>query len=100
VLGWGMFLAAWMCLSVDIASDTSYCSVRESGHHYPGPRYKTPCNTMYAAYAFALVEWMLFTVSLAYVVSSMIQRLPSLPPIVEKDEAPNIEAAMQGDWVV
>jgi len=41
---------------------------------------------MYAAYAFALAEWVLFTVSFCYVALVIIRRLPSLPPIVEKEE--------------
>ena len=91
-----MFLGVWICLSVDMASNTSYCSIRKSGFRYPAPRYTTACNTMYAAYAFALVEWILFTISFCYVSSIIIRELPSLPPIVEKDEIPRASKQSNG----
>ena len=44
---------------------------------------------MYAAYAFALVEWILFTISFCYVASILIRELPPLPQIVEEDKEPS-----------
>jgi hypothetical protein len=56
-INWGLFFAVWVALAVNISSETSYCSVSPGGGHSTS----TPCQTIYAAFAFAIVAWILFT---------------------------------------
>lgn len=46
-----------------MSCDTMYCARVNGG----GYKYTKECNTFYAAYAFALVQWVIFTWSLVYV---------------------------------
>ena len=56
---WGLLLAVWIALANNFACNTSYCRVS-----YGGPRsFIKPCKTIYAAFAFVIVEWLLFTVT-------------------------------------
>lgn len=58
IISWGMFLAVWITLAIEISSDTSYCNPRGYGHlHTRG------CNTLYSAFALAIVVWLLYTLS-------------------------------------
>jgi hypothetical protein len=60
---WILSLAIWITLSVEMSYDTMYCS-RVSGGGYKSTK---ECNTFYAAYAFALAQWVVLTWSLGYV---------------------------------
>lgn len=60
-INWGMFLAVWIALSVNIGQD-SYCSGPLGGHLHT--RW---CNSIYSALAFAIIDWILFTVTFVFV---------------------------------
>jgi len=62
ILNWFMFLAAWIALAEQISCDTAQCAAPGGGHLHI-----RPCDSIYAAFAFAIVEWILFTTSLVLV---------------------------------
>jgi len=45
-----------------MSGDTMHCAKNGGGY-----KYTKECNTFYAAYAFALAQWVIFTGSLGYV---------------------------------
>ena len=47
-----------------MSCDTMYCARVNGG----GYKYTKECNTFYAAYAFALTQWVVFMGSLGYVI--------------------------------
>jgi hypothetical protein len=53
-----MFLAAWIAISVNIGK--KQVCVDENGDH----SHIRPCDTIYAAIAFAIVEWLLWSATL------------------------------------
>src|SRR5947207_13918002 len=57
-LNWALFLAIWIVLAEQISCDSSFCSLPGGGHSTIDP-----CNTIYAALAFAVTGWVMFTVS-------------------------------------
>lgn len=66
-INWGMFFAVWIALSVNIGKHQE-CVAPDGGHSHV-----RECNTIYSALAFAIVDWILFTVSLgcvAYAIST------------------------------
>jgi hypothetical protein len=56
-INWGLFLAIWIALSVNIGRNDQ-CVAPDGGHDH-----SRPCNTIYTALAFAIVDWLLFTVT-------------------------------------
>jgi hypothetical protein len=56
-INWALFLAVWIALSVDIGKHQE-CVVDSNGHSH-----SRPCDTAYTAIAFAIVDWILFTVT-------------------------------------
>jgi hypothetical protein len=54
---WGLFLAVWIALSVNIGRK-DWCVADDGSHDH-----SRPCNTIYSALAFAIVEWILFTMT-------------------------------------
>jgi len=65
---WAVFLALWIAIAVDISGDSSHCSV-VSGEHSSD----TPCQTMYAAFAFTIAGWVLFSHALTESVHEWFQ---------------------------
>ena len=66
-INWGMFLAIWIALSANIGKHQE-CVAPNGGHSH-----SRPCNTIYTAIAFAILDWILFTitfVSVGYAVST------------------------------
>jgi hypothetical protein len=61
-INWGMFLAVWIALSVNIGKHQECAATLDSGHSH-----SRPCNTAYTAIAFAIVDWILFTVTFVMV---------------------------------
>ena len=58
---WGMYLAVWIALSVNIGQD-DFCV------NFDGSRsFVRPCDTIYATIAFAITNWILYTATLATV---------------------------------
>jgi hypothetical protein len=56
-INWSLFLAVWIALSVNIGRHDQ-CVAPDGGHS------KTrECKTIYSALAFAIVDWLLFTVT-------------------------------------
>jgi hypothetical protein len=53
-----MFLAAWIAISVNIGKKQA-CVAPSGGHSHI-----RPCDTIYAAVAFAIVEWLLWCATL------------------------------------
>ena len=60
-LNWSLFLAIWIALSVNIGRNDQ-CTAPDGGHSH-----SRECNTIYTALAFAIVEWLLFTVTFFFV---------------------------------
>src|SRR5277367_4231565 len=60
-INWGMFLAIWIALSANIGKHQE-CVASDGGHSHA-----RECNTIYTALAFAIVDWLLFTVTFASV---------------------------------
>ena len=56
-----MYLAVWIALSVNIGK-SQQCVDPDGGHSHV-----RACNTIYSAIAFAIVNWLLHTVTLAAV---------------------------------
>ena len=56
-INWGLFLAVWIALSVNIGRHTQ-CATSSGGHDH-----SRPCNTIYTALAFAIADWLLFSVT-------------------------------------
>lgn len=52
-----MFLAVWISISVNIGRHTQ-CATPSNGHDH-----SRPCDTIYTALAFAIVDWLLFSVT-------------------------------------
>ena len=65
-LGWIMFLAVWIALAEQVSCDTARCAAPGGGHLHT-----KPCSAVYAALAFAVMEWILFTVSFIMVANNM-----------------------------
>lgn len=62
-LTWAMFLAVWIALADNIGHDNfAYCRAGPGGGHI----HTNPCNTLYAAFALSIFEWVLLSVSLAH----------------------------------
>lgn len=57
-INWAMFLAVWIALSVNIGKHQE-CEAGPFGGHL----HNRPCNTAYTAIAFAIADWILFTVT-------------------------------------
>jgi hypothetical protein len=51
IFSWAMLLAAWIAVFVNVGKRTQ-CNI---------DRRDRPCNSIYAASAFAIIDWMLFT---------------------------------------
>lgn len=60
-INWGLFFAIWIALAVNIGRDDQ-CAASDGGHL----RTKE-CDTIYTAWAFAIADWLLFTVTLFFV---------------------------------
>jgi hypothetical protein len=60
-INWALFLAIWISLSVNIGRDDQ-CTAPDGGHLHT-----KECNTIYTALAFAIVDWLLFTVTFLFV---------------------------------
>jgi hypothetical protein len=56
-INWGLFLAIWIAISVNIGRHDQ-CVAADGGHAST-----RECRTIYTALAFAIVDWLLFTVS-------------------------------------
>ena len=69
-INWGMFLAVWIALAINISSTTSYCSIGPGGGHSDS----TPCQTIYAAFAFAIVGWLFFTHTLTSTTQEILDK--------------------------
>jgi hypothetical protein len=66
-INWGMFLAVWIAISANIGKHQE-CVAPTGGHSHA-----RECNTIYSALAFAIVDWILFTVTfgaVAYAVAT------------------------------
>jgi hypothetical protein len=66
-INWAMFFAVWIAISVNIGKDQE-CVAADGGHSH-----SRECRTIYSALAFAIINWILFTVTLgcvAYAVST------------------------------
>jgi len=57
-INWGMFFAIWIALSVNIGKHDECAAFFNSGHSH-----SRPCNTIYTALAFAILDWILFTIT-------------------------------------
>jgi hypothetical protein len=57
-LNWGMFLAVWISIAVNIGKH-QWCE----GSNGSGHEHNRPCNSAYTILAFAIVDWILFTVT-------------------------------------
>jgi hypothetical protein len=58
ITNWAMFFAAWIAISVNIGKKQA-CADVDGGHSHI-----RPCDTIYAAVAFAIVEWLLWSATL------------------------------------
>ena len=65
-----MFFAVWIALAVNISSKTSYCRVSPGGEHSDS----TPCQTIYAAFAFAIAGWVFLTHTLTRTAQEILDR--------------------------
>ena len=54
-INWGLFLAIWIALSVNIGRHDQ-CVAANGGHDH-----SRPCDTVYSALAFAIFDWLLFS---------------------------------------
>jgi hypothetical protein len=69
-VNWSMFLAVWIALAANISSDTSYCGAGSGD----GQNTSTPCQTIYAAFAFAIAGWIFFTHTLTRTTQEILDR--------------------------
>lgn len=69
-INWGMFLAVWIALSVNIGKDQQ-CVAVDGGHAH-----NRPCNAVYTTIAFAIVDWLLFTVTFVFVALAVLKKEP------------------------
>jgi len=65
LINWGFFLAVWVSLSDDIGKHKD-CVARDGSHDH-----STPCNTLYLALAFAIADWLLFSLTFFNVIRSV-----------------------------
>jgi hypothetical protein len=61
-INWGMFFAVWIALAVNIGQNTQ-CVAPSGGHSH-----SRECNTIYTALAFAIIDWLLFSITFGMVV--------------------------------
>ena len=74
-INWAMFLAVWIALAENISCNTSYCRVT-----YQGPRsFIKPCQTIYAAFAFAIFAWLLYCWSFGAAVYALFTKEEARP---------------------
>jgi hypothetical protein len=67
-INWSLFLAVWISISVNIGRHNQ-CVAPDGGHSQT-----RECKTIYSALAFAIVDWLLFTVSFVTVGLSLNQK--------------------------
>lgn len=80
LINWCMFIAVWIALAVNIGSKSNYCSVSiEKGGHSGS----VPCQTIYAALAFAILGWLLFTHSLTRTLQDILEKKANMANIKE-----------------
>ena len=78
-----LFLAVWIALADNISCNTSYCRVT-----YRGSRsFIRPCQTIYAAFAFAIVEWLLFLATFAGAIRGVVRERKRAGTKERADEA-------------
>jgi hypothetical protein len=77
-INWGMFLAIWIALSVNIGKHQD-CVAPDGGHSH-----LRECNTIYTALAFAIVDWILFSVTFAAVGYAIVKG-EEVAPVHEKN---------------
>ena len=66
-INWAMFFAVWIAIAVNIGKDQE-CVAPTGGHSH-----SRECNTIYTALAFAILDWILFSVTfgaVAYAVAT------------------------------
>lgn len=79
-INWSLFLAIWIALSVNIGKHQQ-CVSADGGHDH-----SRPCNSIYTALAFAIVDWLLFSVTL-FTVGHSIFTGSNDAPVHEKSTA-------------
>lgn len=67
-INWSLFLAVWIAISVNIGKHQQ-CVAPAGGHDH-----SRPCNAAYTTLAFAIVDWILFTVSFFLVVAAVFEK--------------------------
>jgi hypothetical protein len=60
-INWSLFFAVWISLSVNIGQHAE-CTVNNSSHLHD-----RECNSIYTVIAFAIIDWLLFSVSFFFV---------------------------------
>src|SRR5947207_12772410 len=83
-LNWALFLAILIVLEEQIFCDSSFCSLPGGGHSTIDP-----CNTIYAALAFAIAGWVMFTVSFGQAIWLQIQNKATSKATMEGTNAPH-----------
>jgi len=73
-----MFLAIWIALSVNIGKHQE-CVAPDGGHSHV-----RECNTIYTALAFAIADWILFTVTFVSV-GLAVAKGEEVAPVHEKN---------------
>jgi hypothetical protein len=64
-INWALFLAVWVALADNIGKKT-FCADPSGGLSHV-----KECDTLYAAFAFAICEWILFTVTWLWVLKAL-----------------------------
>lgn len=85
-----MFLAVWIALSVNVGQDT-WC-VNPDGSH----SHTRECNTAYTALAVAIVEWLLFTVTMLGVGYGIGKYREGVAPAHEKTAGAGVRPSDDG----
>ena len=88
---WAMFLAVWIALAVNIGRK-DWCVDPDGSHSR-----SRECDTIYAAWAFAIVEWILFTATLAGVGMAVSRYRGTSPAVHEKNASTGGTAVRPSD---
>ena len=89
-INWAMFLAVWIAISANIGKHQE-CVAPSGGHDH-----SRPCNTAYTALAFAIVDWILFTISFV-AVGYAISAGKEVVPVYEKNVSASGPAVRPSD---
>lgn len=68
-INWGLFFAVWIALAVNIGRDDQFCRDVDGSHSHT-----KECDTIYTAFAFAIADWILFTVTFFFVAKAVMKK--------------------------